>query len=121
MSLKAYLILMSIATAICWAAWLFVVTSMDPGEAKTAGFFFFYSSLYLALLGSFSVIGFALKEWLFANPATVLFNQVKRAFWQGALAAGAVIFALLLQQFRILRWWNVILLLFVIGICLKKY
>ena len=41
MTLRQYLILMSIGTVVCFVAWFFVILSLDPTQAGFLGFFFF--------------------------------------------------------------------------------
>lgn len=109
MTLRAYLILMSIGAFICWLAWFFVLVSVNPEQAGFFGFLFFYSSLFLALSGTFSVIGFLVKKIILKNDQ-VVFHHVKNTFRQGLLAALIVVLALILQQNKLLTWWNAVLL-----------
>jgi hypothetical protein len=82
MSLRYYLILMSIGALICWLAWFFVLGSIDPTQAGFFGFLFFYASLFLALTGTFSVIGFLIKKIVLKNDQ-VIFHHVRSTFRQG--------------------------------------
>jgi hypothetical protein len=61
MTLKQYLLLMTISTLIAWSGVALVVTQTDPGDAQTIVFGVFYLSLFLALCGTLSVIGFILR------------------------------------------------------------
>src|SRR3990167_2276274 len=110
MTLRQYLILMSVGAAICWMAWIFVLGSTDPTQAGFFGFLFFYSSLFLALAGTFSVIGFLIKKIILKNDQAV-FHHVKSTFRQGMLAATAIILGLILLQTKLLTWWDAILLI----------
>lgn len=109
MTLKQYLILMSIGAAICWLAWVFVLGSVDPQQAGFFGFLFFYASLFLALAGTFSVIGFLIKKIILKNDQ-IVFHHVKSTFRQGMLMASTIILGLILLQAKLLTWWNGILL-----------
>lgn len=111
MSLRAYLIIMTIGALICWLAWFFVVGSIDPSSAGTIGFIFFYASLFLALTGSFAIIGFLIRKKIVKND-DVVFHHVKHTFRQGIIIAATLIIALMLLQANLLAWWNAILLLF---------
>ncbi|MFA6486608.1 MAG: hypothetical protein WCT40_04565 [Candidatus Magasanikbacteria bacterium] len=110
MTLRQYLILMSVGTFICWATWLFIVFSIDPATAGSMGLSFFYLSLFLSLVGSFSVIVFLLRRLVIKNNE-VIFRHVKRTFRQSVLVSLLLIFALFLMQWRLLAWWNAGLLL----------
>lgn len=110
MTLRQYLILMSVGAAICWLAWFFVLGSIDPNQAGFFGFLFFYSSLFLALAGTFSVIGFLIKKIILKNDQ-IVFHHVKSTFRQSMLVAAVIILGLILLQLKLLTWWNAILLL----------
>lgn len=106
---------MSIGTAICWLAWVYILGNVDPTETGLAGIFFFYASLFLALTGTFSVLGFVFRR-LLVKRGDIVFHHVQRTFRQGIFISLIILLALFLLQFRLLRWWNAILLaaLFVI-------
>ena len=110
MSLRFYLILMSFGALICWLAWFFVLNSIDPVQAGFFGFLFFYSSLFLALTGTFSVIGFLIKKIVLQNDE-IIFHHVKSTFRQGMLIATIIVAGLILLQTKLLAWWSAILLL----------
>jgi len=109
MTLRQYLILMSIGTISCWVAWFFVITSLDPNKAGMIGFLFFYISLFLALVGTFSVIGFMVRRKILKDDELV-FRHVKKTFRQGILFASLILIVLFLLQMQILTWWVAILL-----------
>ncbi|KKR34766.1 MAG: hypothetical protein UT67_C0007G0015 [Candidatus Magasanikbacteria bacterium GW2011_GWA2_40_10] len=110
MTLRLYLILMSIGALICWLAWFFVIGSVEPEQAGFFGFLFFYSSLFLALAGTFSIFGFLIKKVILKNDQ-IVFHHVKSTFRQGMLMAGIIILGLILLQIKLLTWWNGILLI----------
>ncbi|MDD2646655.1 MAG: hypothetical protein PHV78_00040 [Patescibacteria group bacterium] len=106
MTLKQYLNLMFICTLICWGVWVLSIFLVNPQNAGILGFVLFYLSLFLAILGSTALVGFLIRARLGKTP---IFAQVSIAFRQGIWIALIIIFALLLQSFRLLRWWNVAL------------
>lgn len=105
---------MSLATGICWVAWVYIVMSIDPSDAGMAGLGFFYVSLFLALTGTISVIGFVIRSRLVKNDSTV-FHHVKRTFRQGAIIAVSAILALFLLQWRVLAWYSGLVLVFLVA------
>lgn len=109
MTLRQYLILMSLGAAMCWTAWFFLILTVDPEHAGWTGFIFFYISLFLAMLGTFSVAGFLIKKKLLKDD-DIVFRHVKRTFRQGAFVSAFLVAILLLLQGRYLNWWNGILL-----------
>ena len=99
---------MVLGTAVCWGAWALVLIFLDPASADWLGFLLFYSSLYLALVGSFAIIGMGLRL-LFAQSGGV-FREVAIAFRQAFFFGFMVIAALLLQKEGLFTWWNMLLL-----------
>ena len=115
MTLRQYLVLMSIGTTICWGVWFIIIGNIDPQEGGVLGFVFFYTSLFLALSGTFSVIGFLIRKKMPKNDV-VVFHHVRHTFRQGLLITSLVLLALLLLQFKLLTWWTgvLVVLLFLI-------
>ena len=108
MTLKKYLFLMTFATILCFGAWALVLFFVNPESAGMVGFSFFYGSMFLGLLGVFSMVGFLIrylwKRYEFA------YDQVKTSFRQGLMFALLLTGALFLQSYRLLVWWNLLLL-----------
>lgn len=109
MTLFKYLILMSLASAVCWVALWLVIFYMNPIGSGLTALLFFYVSLFLAVVGTFAVIGFALRSKILGKE--LIFNQVavafRQAFWFGVLA----VVSLWLQSRGMLTWYNLILLI----------
>lgn len=110
MRLKNYLFLMIFSTLICWGAWLMVLFSVDPFQASFWNMAFFYLSLFLASAGSISIVGFLVRVYLFKSKEPY-FRVVKKSFRHSLFFAALLIVALFLQSFRLLRWWNSIILI----------
>jgi Ca2+/Na+ antiporter len=109
MNLRYYLIIMSLGTLLCWFAWSSIVYSLDPFAAGILALSFFYGSLFLALLGTFSVLGFVIRR-MFIKQDEIVFRHVRRTFRQGVIIATTVIIALLFLHLQLLYWWNSLLL-----------
>ena len=110
MSLRAYLIFMTIGTLLCWVAWFFVIGNTSPTEAGMLAFSFFYLSLFLAIVGTFSVIGFLVRRAIIKND-DVIFRHVRATFRQSVIIASLVITSLILLSQNLLAWWNALLLI----------
>ena len=109
MSLSKYLILMIIATLFSWAAFCIVLYSVDPFSTVTLGFILFYLSLFFALVGTLSLLGFLIryifnKEEFITQQVIVSFRQ---AIWFGIL----IVVGLYLQSQNLVAWWNLLILL----------
>lgn len=114
MTLSKYLFLMILATVLCWGAWGLVLVFVNPFETGIMGLVFFYAALFLGLLGVFSILGFLLR-FVF-KQGDFAYQQVKTAFRQGFLFALLLTAAVFLQGMRLLVWWNLILLVVLVGV-----
>lgn len=110
MSTRWYALFMLLGTLICWVALALVIRSTDPATAPWFIFFFFYSSLFLALLGTFTLFGFVWRIWQ-RREAVVLLRHVRKTFRQGILFAALVTCALYLRAHGWLTWLSALLLL----------
>jgi hypothetical protein len=108
MSLRLYLVGLMFSTIFCWACFVLILFYVNPDEAGFVGFLAFYLSLFFALTGTFSLIGFYLRVWLSRNE--ILFKHISPAFRQGFFLALILVISLVLQAFRILTWWDGLLL-----------
>lgn len=109
MTLRQYLISMSLATLIAWLAFALVLFLVDPASAEIAGLIIFYVSLFLAILGTISVLGFFLRVKLHKGEV-ILPREVAGAFRQGFFLSFLFVSALYLQSKDMLVWWNIVLL-----------
>jgi len=104
MTLKNYLLIMFLATAICWSAFAVVVNIADPETTNKVGFILFYISLFLSLVGTSAIVGFLFR--FIALRKELVFRQVMIAFRQSFLFSAAIIVGLILQSFQMLTWYN---------------
>jgi len=105
MTLRQYLSVMSIATILCWFAFGVVIVNIDPMTTGQAGFFFFYASLYLSIVGTLALLFFFNYHW-FDRPSQPLYKYVERSFRNGLLLATGLVVILFLQAHHLLRLWN---------------
>ncbi len=107
MTLKKYLNLMSVLTVCCWLAWILVIFIINPKQTGLIGFVLFYFSLFLAIVGTGSIVGFIIRMKLKNKP---VFKQVEISFRQAIWIALLVILIFIFQGLNILRWWNTLFL-----------
>ncbi len=117
MSLTRYLILMAIATALCWLAWGTVIQDVNPFETDAIGYFLFYSSFTLALAGTFALVGFVIRTLLLKQE--LVFQKVAISFRQGIFFAILIDGFLILQSMRLLTWYNITFL--IIGLTIAEF
>ncbi len=109
MTLKRYLLSMSLITLICWFVFVFIISTINPLTTNSLGFILFYSSLFFALSGSVFLIGFLLRFIVFRQK--LAFYYVKIAFRQSFLLALFLCVLLFLFAQALINWLNLILLL----------
>jgi len=114
MTLKNYLFVMSVLTAVCWAIFLFVANLVDPTATNWFGFGLFYLSLFLSLSGTTALIGFIIR--FVALKKELAFNLVKVAFRQSFLFSLFIIFLLILKSQHLFNWLNLSLLVIIFAI-----
>lgn len=100
---------MIFATFLCWVSWVFVIMNIDPYQTTSLGFVFFYVSLFLALLGTISLLTF-LSYKLFASRDLPLFRYVQISFKQSLFATAFLVVFLYLQGRGYLNIWNALIL-----------
>lgn len=114
MTLRKYLFVMFVLTAVCWGIFFFVAGIIDPATTNWLGFLLFYVSLFTALSGLITLIGFLIRS--VALKKELAFNLVKVAFRQSFLFSLFFIFALFLKAHYLFNWVNLFLLILVFSI-----
>ncbi|MDH4330441.1 MAG: hypothetical protein OEV93_02720 [Candidatus Moranbacteria bacterium] len=109
MTLKSYMWGMRIETIISLAVWLTVVNRIDPQEAGFVGQAFFYLSLWMFLSGAL-ILFLTWMRRIFTDTE-IAFTYLGMSFRQGVLLALIVVILLILQSFRVLVWWDGLLVI----------
>jgi len=107
MTLKSYLNAMTTATSFAFMGWILVIMYIDPINSGFMGLGLFYTTLFLGLLGFFTLISFSLKRWIANNE--VIFSYITSSFRQGFWLSIIIIGILVMQGARILNWWDALL------------
>lgn len=113
MTLKQYIIIMVLATLMCFAAWGIVLFNIDPERDSTIGQVFFYITLFFSLLGTISLMNFGLYR-LVTKSDYPLFRLVQKSFRNGVIGATLLIVMLFLQALNILNLWTGLMLLILV-------
>ena len=114
MTLKSYLFVMSVLTAVCWGIFIFVASLVDPVGTNWLGFLLFYVAMFAALSGTIFLIGFVIR--FIALKRELAFNLVQSAFRQSFLLALFIILLLAMKAQELFGWLNVSLLVIVFAI-----
>lgn len=107
MTLRSYLNSMAVATSIAFMGWALVLMYIDPTSSGYMGLTLFYLTLFLGLMGFFTLISFSLKRWISNNE--IIFAYIASSFRQGFWLAIIIIGLLVMQGARILNWWDALL------------
>jgi len=114
MTLKNYLSVMSGLTIILWGLFALTMSLISPETTNWLGFLLFYLSLFLALAGTISILGF-LFRFKFRHQSLII-QSVKTAFRQSFLFAFLIVSILWLLSQNLFSWLNLILLIIVISV-----
>lgn len=111
MTLKNYIVTMSVLTVVCWLVFFFTAGTINPFSTNWIGFLLFYTTLGASLIGTSSILGLVLR-FFFARDEAV-FNSVKNSFRQSFLFSLFIVFLLILKSANYFSWLNLILLIIV--------
>jgi hypothetical protein len=114
MTLKNYLVVMSVLSAFCWGIFLFVASSVDPTSTNWVGFALFYLALFLSFSGTSALVGFIIRFVIIRKQ--LAFNSVKISFRQSFLFSLFIVILLLLKSQQLFSWLNIFLLLIIFTI-----
>ena len=117
MTLRRYLTFIAVGTGISWLAWLLVLFRVSPDQVGGWGVALFFISLFMTLWGTLTLLGMVVR-FLFLKQE-IIYYQVLNSYRQGAFASLILVLILVLQSFRILAWWNALLL--VVGLSVVEY
>ncbi len=108
---------MTIATLLCWAAWGYILWTVNPETTNWPGFLLFYVALFLAVTGTAALLGFVVR--FVALKKELAFRSVKEAFRQSFLFAALIVISLMLLSKGLFSWLN--LLFLVIGLSVLEF
>jgi hypothetical protein len=114
MTLRNYLAVMTFLTIICWGIFIFVAKTIDPFSTNWLGFLLFYVSLFIALSGLGSLLGFVIRFIILKRG--LAFNLVKLSFRQSFLFSSFLVIALFLQAKDLLSILNLIFLILIFSV-----
>jgi len=112
MTYSSYLAVIFFSTAVSWLSLFMVINRLDPFVNPLTALVSISITLMLALTGTFTIIGFYIR--LFWMKNSLYFYNINVSFRQGLLLAFGVCIMLGFQAFRILNWWDgIIIILFI--------
>ena len=109
MTLKQYLSTLLVVVVIAWASWVLVINVIDPYSTNWIGISLFYASLFLALLGTASLLGFLIRFVILRQK--LAFRVVNDAFRQSFFFSFFLLAILFLLSRDLFSWWNLVFLI----------
>lgn len=109
---NAYLSTILAASLLSWTSWFVVVYKLSPFSQQSLSLTLFYTSLFVALSGTFALLLYFLRVW--ANKKEVYSSHLNTSIRQGVLLSMMVVIGLGFQRLRVLTWWDGLLLLAIV-------
>lgn len=113
MSLRTYLFGIFVATILCWGAFLLTLFNTNPHIAGGIAVVSLLLSLFFALLGTFTLLGFYSR--IFFSKNELLYTNIGISFRQGILFSFIIVGLLLLSHFQFLNFWTALLFILAIS------
>jgi len=111
MTFKQFILTMLAATAVVWLAWIFILFNIDPTNSGWSGFWFFYITFGMALVGSLSVLGTIIRRRF--KPTDLVSRQVLVSFRQSLWLTFIIVVSLVLLSQGVFRLWIITLVILV--------
>ena len=115
---STYIIAILIATVFGWASWIVVLNKLSPFTTPELALSLFYTSLFVALAGTFALVIYYLRAWL--NKGEIFNAHLNVSLRQGVLLSTMINTAIAFQRLKVLTWWDG-LLLFAIVLLIEFY
>lgn len=109
MSIKKYLILMGVASLICWLSLVTVLYCIDPTATTSVGYACFYASLFFSLLGTLSLFGLVVR--LMLKREEIPYRYIGVSLRQGLWFSIFITMSLAILGQKLFSWWSIGLLL----------
>lgn len=113
MSFKWYAILMGLGTALAWIGWIITLETINPEQAGILGIVFFFTTLFLALVGTITLLGLIYRIGL-RKRTDLLVKEVRVAFRHALLLSSVVVLTLIFSANDWLRWHTLVAFLLVV-------
>lgn len=111
MNLKEYLFSIGLGSALCFTICILVILNFDPTVNATLPLIFFFSSLFMGLLGGFSFIAILTKKIKYKEDE-IVFRQIKKIFRQALFFTCLIMGILYLAKEELLTWLTFVLIVF---------
>ncbi len=113
MSFKWYAVFMGLGTGLAWMAWIIILQTVNPEEAGILGKVFFFITLFLALIGTITLLGLLYRIGI-RKRVNMLIKEVRVAFRHAILLSGVIVLTLIFSANDWLRWYTLLTFLLVV-------
>jgi len=114
MTLRQYLVVLALGTAISISAWCIVMIAIDPVTAGFLAYFVFYLTLGAGIAGLSTMIGTTLRSWKYPNRP--IDHAVARSFRQGILLSSLFIACSVLLSRELFSFGTMMLLVLLVAL-----
>lgn len=111
MSHIKYLTIIGIAGIIGWFGWIITLTKLNPFESTGMALGFFFITLFIALMCTFTILGFYFRVWIYKNE--IYYKHINISLRQGIMLGLIVVISLALQLLGVLNWLSGFLLVII--------
>lgn len=118
MTYNKYISIIGLAGIMAWLGFIVVINKISPFESMGLALSFFFITLFIALVCTFTVFGFYFRLWLYRNE--IFYKHIGVSFRQALLLSVITIFCFAFQMMRVLTWWSGLLLV-AIAVLLESY
>lgn len=108
MSHVKYLTIIGIAGGFSWLGWIIILYKLNPFESTVMALVFFFITFFIALMATFTLLGFYLRVWVYKNE--IYYNHINISLRQGILLSFIVVISLGFQLLGVLNWLSGLLL-----------
>lgn len=120
MKLPVYLAGLVFSVLLAGGCLTAILLYLDPNSSNILVFILLYLSLLISLAGIFTLMGFFIRRISRRRksslPIKLAVNNLEISFRQGTLLSVIFVIALILQSQRILAWWYILILVFLISL-----
>jgi len=112
MTLKIYLWFTGLASILALVSFFVILSFFSPENASGAILVLFFLSLFMALCGFFSLIGFYFRQRKKRDLPPVYFLGV--SFREGTLLSMLLVGFLAMKYFQVFYWWSALIFLIIV-------
>lgn len=95
MTLRHYLVILALGSALAWAAWIIVLLFLHPTAGGGMAILAFLGTLVFALTGTLTILGTLVRMGRYGDTGfdLAVARSVRQGFWLALLVAGSLLLA----------------------------